>query len=337
MKGHKRRLGFTLIELLVVIAIIAILIALLVPAVQKVREAAARTTCTNNLKQIGLGVQNFQSTFGRLPPLYGGSNGSVINSQKNNSVWGSTHVFLLPYIEQDNLFKACGSPNTPPVVDATTYPTSPPNSQGITKVVTTYVCPADPSVTDGVVVGGTDGGTSYAANAQVFAPLTSEIVPNPLAQNGSDGAMYPAAKPNWFDRATSIEKIRDGSSNTVIFIHVYAVCSTSASTPTGASWGWGSKANAAPNKNPAQQPWVRASYLTSGIADTYMTTGSAFQNQPTPYNSACIWGKPATPHSSALMVAMGDGSVRSVVPSVSALTWNLVCMPNDGQVLGPDW
>ncbi len=329
MKGHKRRLGFTLIELLVVIAIIAILIALLVPAVQKVREAAARTTCTNNLKQIGLGVQNFQSTFGRLPPLYGGSNGStVINSQKNSTVWGSTHVFLLPYIEQDNLFKACGNANTPPVVDSTTYPAG---SPGVSKVVTTYVCPADPSVTDGIVVGGTDGGTSYAANAQVFAPLTSENANT--TQNGSDGAMYTAARPNWFDRSTSIEKIRDGSSNTVIFIHTYALCSSSAGSNTGHSWGWGSKQNQKPLQTPAQQPWLRASYLTQ----TYMTTGAPFQNQPTPYNTACVWNDPATPHSSAMMVAMGDGSVRSVVPSISTLTWNLVCLPNDGQVLGPDW
>src|SRR5579862_5051933 len=120
MRIIQRRRGFGLIELLVVIAIIAILIALLVPAVQKVCEAAARSQCTNNLKQIVLAVHNYQSTFGRLPPLYGGSSGNVKNSMKNNTVWGSTQVFLLPYIEQDNLFKVMASNAVPPQIDPNT-------------------------------------------------------------------------------------------------------------------------------------------------------------------------------------------------------------------------
>jgi prepilin-type N-terminal cleavage/methylation domain-containing protein len=326
LNRDQRRAGFTLIELLVVIAIIAILIALLVPAVQKVREAAARTTCTNNLKQMGLGVQNYQSTFGRLPPLYGGATtGSTwSHSKKTSTMWASVHVALLPYIEQDNLFKSLGNASTPPIIDPSTI-----GGPGNTKVVTTYVCPADPSVTDGVVVGGTLGGTSYAANSQVFSPLQGELMT--ATQDGTNGAQFTAQRVNWFDRSTSIEKIRDGSSNTVIFIHTYALCGSSTQ---GAAWGYGAGIGQTPVKTASMQPWLRASYL----GQTYMSTGAPFQNQPTPYNTAaCRWGDPATPHSSALMVAMGDGSVRSVVPSLSAQTWNLVCLPNDGQVLGADW
>jgi prepilin-type N-terminal cleavage/methylation domain-containing protein len=164
LPGHTSRRGFTLIELLVVIAIIAILIALLVPAVQKVREAAARTQCTNNLKQIGLGCHNFESTFKRLPPLYGGNKDGA--SLKFPTVWGSTTVFLLPYIEQDNLYKKM-SAGSPANVDPKTA-----TSQN--NAVPTYACPADPSMSDGIQNGLTLGGSSYAANAQVFAPLVDE-------------------------------------------------------------------------------------------------------------------------------------------------------------------
>src|SRR5262249_33816709 len=98
-----RRRGFTLIELLVVIAIIAILIGLLLPAVQKVRDAAARMQCSNNLKQLGLACHNYEGVYGRFPPGY---TQERIPPPSGAFQGHSVFYFLLPYIEQDNLFKS---------------------------------------------------------------------------------------------------------------------------------------------------------------------------------------------------------------------------------------
>src|SRR5262245_10829087 len=102
----RRWRGFTLIELLVVIAIIAILIGLLLPAVQKVREAAARMKCGNNLKQIGIGLHNYHSAFDKFPPMsrYNGLRTGGIPTQTQGER-GNLWIYLLPYIEQDNVYK----------------------------------------------------------------------------------------------------------------------------------------------------------------------------------------------------------------------------------------
>jgi prepilin-type N-terminal cleavage/methylation domain-containing protein len=316
MRSPFPRRGFGMIELLVVLAIIAILLALLLPAVQKVREAAARTQCVNNLKQLGLAVHNFESTFKRMPPLYGGSNGTtVVNSLKFPKIWGSTQVFLLPYIEQDNLYKkmAVGSPAD-----------FDPNLNGaLNNPVLTYVCPADPSMTDGIASGGILGGSSYAVNAQVFAPLADERI--------EGGAMFPAVKANFTDRGSSLARLQDGTSNIILFTHTYALCGDS----QGSAWGYGGGIGNVPSPVDTYQPWSRASYLKQ----TYRTAKNAapFQNQPHPYTTKCVVTDPATPHANAMIVVLGDASVRSVMPTLSADTWNKACMPNDGNPLGRDW
>jgi prepilin-type N-terminal cleavage/methylation domain-containing protein len=130
------RPAFTLIELLVVIAIIAILIGLLVPAVQKVREAASRLSCANNLKQIGLGLQNYHDSYGYFPPGYVDGNTNP-NSTPDNDVgpgWGWA-ALMLPYLEQDNVYKQIDF-NQPVGVGV--------NARISLLPLTIFQCPADP-------------------------------------------------------------------------------------------------------------------------------------------------------------------------------------------------
>src|SRR5262249_46342064 len=138
---NSQRRGFTLIELLVVIAIIAILIGLLLPAVQKVREAAARAKCENNLKQMGVAVFNYESTNGTLPP--GGSGPIVGGSSGNDTNRFSVQALIFPYIEQANKY---------PQFNFAANNSTAVNRNARLQDVPIYLCPSDPSTakfTDG--------------------------------------------------------------------------------------------------------------------------------------------------------------------------------------------
>src|SRR5262245_59452247 len=146
--SRPRRRGFTLIELLVVITIIAILIGLLLPAVQKVREAAARMESAHNLKQLALAVHNYEGQIGRIPA-------NAITQP--NGVRVSCHWLLLPYIEQDNLQMATGGSNAAYLA-------------GANMRIKTFIAPLDNSLPEGVMtIGGTVWAPSnYAANHTIF-------------------------------------------------------------------------------------------------------------------------------------------------------------------------
>jgi prepilin-type N-terminal cleavage/methylation domain-containing protein len=310
--------GFTLIELLVVIAIIAILIGLLVPAVQKVREAAARMQCSNNLKQLALASHDFHDTYNRLPPLLGRDGlQPMIPAPAGyvNPPWGNTFFYILPYIEQDNLYKSCYDPTNPDGNKST--PGYRPWIGGCEhKAVKTYICPSDPSVPAGGLtpnvtipaIGWSDTWalTSYAANAQVFTT--------------TDAAGFLTATSFWEGRSRIPASFQDGTSNTILFAEKYGQCGASMYNVWGFWWA------------------IQTQPTFANSAVGAIGPASKFQVKPTPYaGPACDPGRASTAHTGGMQVALADGSSRNLAQSMSTTTWWAACTPSGNDLLGPDW
>jgi len=165
----KNRRGFTLIELLVVIAIIAILIALLLPAVQQAREAARRSTCKNNMKQIGLALHNYHDTHRTFPPSYVDNHPGGAVFQNNDLAWS---MFLLPFLDQAPLYNNISGSGAMDL-DWTTIPAMTTGATAYAKVVLpAFICPSDP--TEGVNTKiGSYGKSNYKAVRSVLTYPTS--------------------------------------------------------------------------------------------------------------------------------------------------------------------
>jgi prepilin-type N-terminal cleavage/methylation domain-containing protein len=334
-----RKLGFTLIELLVVIAIIAILIGLLLPAVQKVREAANRMVSANNLKQIGLGIHNMNTTYGHLAPAGTG----CFPNTGNNTNWGTAylpahfgtfHYFLLPFIEQDNVYKS---------TEINSNGTSQANSYRSHAVIKTFQAPSDPTMPgDGFTWGGR-GATSYAANWHVFRGGWDEDW-----QNGGK-ARIPATIP-------------DGTSNTIGFFEKYSVCGDPNNYGTLGGLGyvesiWGEDGqnggpvgqfhNAQAFYCPAHWAFVPKSSVNGNNTSGGFTNHNAppvgypvvyaLPPQSGPPPKLCDPTRVQAFSAGGSQVMLMDGSVRTVSPNIAQLTWAYAITPDDGQPMGTDW
>jgi prepilin-type N-terminal cleavage/methylation domain-containing protein len=325
---HPRHVAFTLIELLVVIAILAVLIGLLLAAVQKVREAAARIHSSNNLRQIGLAIHLCQDQYGVLPPGYGFFPGGPSDPTYAGGATGLGNVFfhLLPFVEQGNLYRSTAEPgNGPPASPGTYYTPIGPTYPGIaTTPIKIYQNPSDPSMSaSGTVTGtGTEadgwGACGYAFNAQVFCQVD-------LQGNFQD----------WPGNARIPESFPDGTSTTILFTEKFALCGAPSGPYAGAN-AWAE----APTEGTT--PVFAVSRFPSAGTPLGATppTGPAshFQVRPFPYASdRCQFWVPQTARSGGILVGLADGSVRNVGAGISPPTWWAACTPAGGEVLDGDW
>ncbi|MGL4550164.1 MAG: DUF1559 domain-containing protein [Gemmataceae bacterium] len=330
-----KRKGFTLIELLVVIAIIAILIGLLLPAVQKVREAAARMQCSNNLKQLGLAVHNYEGTFQGLPPgiVQTGSTAAIADLVEYGTLTGTTWSYsnqsffsvMLPYIEQDNVLKAAtGGYNLKLNWDnAANQPTT-------RTRIKTFECPSSP---------GQKNIPSPPAPAG-FTPAVSDYWPITRTNNnaavwtalgmtfpGTDGVSGVLSS----NMRTKLLAVTDGLSNTIMLGESGArnegwAAGTRYDPGTSTAWGvrgaWGQGSNGIVCAG-TRGPITAGSAPPGKVSTAAHLTGALTVNA---WNQGELYAF----HTGVCLVAMGDGSVRSLSSSIDMTTMMKLAARSDG-------
>ncbi|WP_152054053.1 DUF1559 domain-containing protein [Tautonia marina] len=366
----RRRSGFTLIELLVVIAIIGVLIALLLPAVQAAREAARRAQCTNNLKQLGLAVANYESANGVYPGAYPGSRYPAPN-EKQDSGWGvwSPHIMLLPFLEQQAIYNAFNFYTTAQEDEGAM--SGPFQGTAATQRINAFLCPSSPlPVGNYWGFGSYPGPKRYPGNnyfASVGASLApwSTASPNGLFMIMSHGSASPIAS----------RDVLDGTSNTVAFsewrtgdfmsskLSIQDVINLRANRPSGIG-EWNNPNNNMPTGagviDDFLQACAGAAPATIGTGDNKSGLGRSWLEgqlgwtlgtmmlAPNPNFPNCNmlpWGgdfdgpgmiNPSSYHPGGANAAFADGSVRFLKSTTNRVVIWSIGSRNGGEVISAD-
>ncbi len=322
--GARSRAGFTLIELLVVIAIIAILVALLLPAVQQAREAARRSSCKNNLKQMGLAVHNYVDTHNYFPAKRQGTN-AASNCVERNAQFGSGIMRLLPFIEEGALYDLWASPGTYNGVDFNEFGPCPWGAEEgqytpYHNQVDTLMCPSDPGlgnktrslggtnykfcVGDSISQNGSLGHNGSANTRGIFANLNARIGFEAITDGTSNTIMmgerlYPA------DSGAVGQGVAVNVGNTIVTNPNSCYLSVDPNNSrryTGSTSSWGFK-------------WHHGSTSHIGFTTVIPPNGPSCASATNDNSSHGIY-PPSSNHAGGAQVVMADGSVRFISENI---------------------
>ncbi|ODA31794.1 DUF1559 domain-containing protein [Planctopirus hydrillae] len=345
MKMGSRKSGFTLIELLVVIAIIAILIALLLPAVQQAREAARRTQCRNNLKQLGLALHNYHDNALVFPPGNIGFNNAATPSFQGFA-WST---MILPFVDQAPLYNVLANRFSSSVPYSTAVTPVTPTAAEVAAVATTFPafrCPSDvgSNLVNATAVSGTAASATYANSvgrsnypgvAGVF--LVTTATPNTWTglEDVTTTGLFTAANfrgifaPN---SRVGIRDMTDGTSNCIVVGERCSPATETAGTIGMASWvscfDQGTHAGRASAYGDAAQR-INVNVASGTVVNTTGATTAITFNGPRGQNSAF-----SSLHTGGAHFLLGDGTVKFISENIDITIYRNLARVNDGNVIG---